>query len=132
MQRREELNSYRRALEEAGLEVTSRWLRAPTPARPTHAEWQAIAAVDREDVERAEALVLFSEPNRDGGGGRHVEFGMALALHKAIVVVGGPENLFQRLPEVTLVSSWPRRCRSSPLPSSPPPVADSPIRLADL
>ena len=106
LRRREELLGYREQATAAGLEVTSRWLTAETPAELNEEVWQGLAALDREDILRAESLVLFSEPEHDGGSGRHVEFGMALALGKRVIVVGEIENLFQRLPEVAVVSNW--------------------------
>jgi hypothetical protein len=36
---------------------------------------------------------------------------MALALGKQVVVVGRREHIFHRLPEVTLVESWPEALR---------------------
>jgi nucleoside 2-deoxyribosyltransferase len=103
--RREELNRYRERLAEAGIEVTSRWLTDPTPELTDEA-WRTLAAKDRGDIRRADALVLFADSKRDSRGGRHVEFGMALALEKRLIVVGEIENLFQRLTEVEVVNSW--------------------------
>jgi hypothetical protein len=103
--RRDQLNAYRADLAEMGIEVTSRWLTNPVPEL-TNEAWRRLASTDREDVERADALILFAEEERDGGGGRHVEFGMALALKKRVIVVGAIENLFQRLPDVSVVQTW--------------------------
>jgi nucleoside 2-deoxyribosyltransferase len=108
IRRRDELEEYRAQLEAAGIEVTSRWLTMPPPTEWTDEVWAHLATIDREDVLRADGLVLFAEPGQvDGGSGRHVEFGMALALGRPIIVVGRLENLFQRLPEVTVVPDWP-------------------------
>jgi nucleoside 2-deoxyribosyltransferase len=104
--RKLELQRYAEELTLLDIEVTSRWLTSPTPELTDDA-WRGLAAVDKADIERADALVLFAEPNRDGGGGRHVEFGIALALGKQVIVVGAVENLFQRLPEITVVEDWP-------------------------
>ena len=108
IRRRDELQTYRAELEAAGLEVTSTWLTMPPPAEWSDEVWAHLAELDRADVLRADALILFTEPGEiDGGSGRHVEFGMALALQKPVIVVGRHENLFQRLPEVTVVPDWP-------------------------
>ncbi|HEX5141417.1 MAG TPA: nucleoside 2-deoxyribosyltransferase [Dehalococcoidia bacterium] len=107
IRRRDELNRYRADLEAAGIEVTSSWLNMPVPDEWDANVWSELACIDREDVLRADALVLFAEPDRDGGSGRHVEFGMALALGKPIIVVGRIENLFQRLAEIRVVPDWP-------------------------
>jgi 3-deoxy-D-manno-octulosonic-acid transferase len=56
----------------------------------------------------ADTLLLLNAPEwmQAGTGGRHVEFGYALALGKRIVVVGdAPGNVFHRLPQVALVTS---------------------------
>ena len=107
IRRRDELAGYAAELNAAGIQVTSSWLTMPTPEDWTSAVWADLARVDREDVLRADGLILFAEPELDGGSGRHVEFGMALALNRPIVVVGRVENLFQRLPEVRVVEDWP-------------------------
>ena len=105
-ERRDELNGYRAELEAAGLEVTSRWLIDPTPELTDEA-WRQLATKDVEDIQRAAGLVLFTEPGRSGGGGgRHVEFGVALGLDKRVIVVGEPENLFHRLEAVEVVPTW--------------------------
>ena len=103
--RRDELDEYREALEERGVEVTSRWL-TDQPPELTERAWRELASKDRDDVERADVLVLFAEAGNAGGGGRHVEFGVALALRKRLIVVGAVENLFQRLSEVEVVETW--------------------------
>ena len=64
---------------------------------------------DIDDIEACDVLVLFAEDPLQGypRGGRHVEFGYALALGKVIVVIGQRENIFHTLPEITVVqTSW--------------------------
>ena len=107
--RKQELRERGRELEALGIEVTSGWLSSAVASLSglSEAEWREIALLDREDVRRADLLVLFAEPPGDGGsGGRHVEFGMALAWSKPVVVVGRREHVFHRLPEVTVVDDW--------------------------
>lgn len=97
--RREEL------LERRGFEVTSRWL---TELRPSggDADPLRIARISREDIERADLYILLGDERGDSGH-RHVEFGIAMGLNKPIIVVAPePENLWQRLPDVTVVGSW--------------------------
>lgn len=103
-ERRGELNGYRSELEAAGVEVTSRWLTDPTPELTDEA-WRLLATKDIEDIHRASGLILFAD-GRPGGGGRHVEFGVALGLRKRMMVVGEPENLFQSLEAVQIVPTW--------------------------
>ena len=109
-ERRGELNVYRAELAQAGIEVTSRWLTNDPPApvaELTDEHWQVLAQTDFDDVHRADAFVIFGEESRDGGGGRHSEFGMALAWGKPIVVVGRREHLFHRLAAVEIAADWP-------------------------
>lgn len=107
--RRDELNRYRQQLLDAGIEVTSHWLTVDPPAavdQLTDSHWRVLAETDTEDIRRADALVAFSEVSRGGGGGRHVELGIAIALEKLVVVVGTPEHLFHQLSWVRIESSW--------------------------
>ena len=118
-ERRDEINACRLELHEAGIEVTSSWLTDPEPPELNEDSagfsdpiWAALAGVDREEVHRADAIVLFADPQGGAGGSRHVEFGMALAWRKTLIVVGEVENLFQRLPEVLVFSCWPSALRA--------------------
>ena len=68
------------------------------------------AAEDLEDVLRADCLVSFTEEPAAGvawaaRGGRHVEFGIALAMGKRLCVVGPRENIFHHLPRVEVFRS---------------------------
>jgi hypothetical protein len=103
--RREELMAARALLEAGGIEVATRWLvelGSPGGAvDPLH-----IARISREDIERADTYVLLGDERGDSGH-RHVEFGIAMGLNKPIIVVTPePENLWQRVPSVTVVGSW--------------------------
>ena len=100
-----ELNAVRATLEAAGIEVTSRWLSGTRPPEDsTDPDW--LAHISREDLERADAYILLGDERGDSGH-RHVEFGVAMALNKPIIVVASePENLWQRLPGVTVLENW--------------------------
>lgn len=130
--RREELCEYRRELESAGHTVTSRWLNgkhqidasgvpigdkgeklvegdggADTPE--ANALRAHFVTEDYQDVQTAELVISFTEPPRSAAGnrgGRHVEFGMAVALNKSLIVVGYRENLFHWLPQVRFYPTW--------------------------
>jgi hypothetical protein len=92
-ERREEIAKIR----VEGHEIVSRWLTGSHDSMDS----ADAAAEDLADVASADALVLFADPpGIFSRGGRHVEFGYALALGKEIWVVGGPENVFQHLPQV--------------------------------
>ena len=97
--RRPELLAARERLVAAGVRVTARWLDGfDLPG--------GIGPASRQDIERCDACVLLGDERGDSGH-RHVEFGMAMALGKPIVVVAPEaENHWQRLPEVTVVPDW--------------------------
>ena len=92
-------------LEAEGHEVISRWISGFQEGHPD----DECAMTDEEDVRRADILVFFAESAEmgdRGGGGRHVEFGIAYALGKSIIVVGHPENLFHSLPGIIVAADW--------------------------
>lgn len=111
----DELNLCRAELETLGISVTSRWLRGGhewvgTPDDEIPRDHLArFAAEDLEDLDVADMLVCFTESPRSGParGGRHVEFGYALAKGKPVIVVGHLENVFYALPDVVWVDTWP-------------------------
>jgi hypothetical protein len=63
---------------------------------------------DWEDVNAAELVISFTEPPRAKAnrGGRHVEFGIALANEAGVIVVGHRENIFHWLPQVKFFATW--------------------------
>ena len=100
--RRSELQSYARYLTAQGYEVTSRWL------GDEHVKGQTAenALIDEEDVKRCDVLVAFTDEVSLGRGGRHVEFGMARALGKELVIIGPEEHIFHHLPGILIYSGW--------------------------
>lgn len=119
--RREELCGYREQLRAMGHDVRSRWLDGKHQISDSgnligdHGEalveagGEAAALLrakfaqdDFEDVTGADVVISFTEPPRSKAnrGGRHVEFGIALAGGKRILVVGHRENIFHWLPHV--------------------------------
>lgn len=121
---RELLGEYAIELADIGISVTSRWLLETHDITPgtqkaavdlSDEEVSAHAIADLADVEAADVLVLFTAANVgfEGGGGRHVETGVAIALNKPVVVVGEPENVFHRMGfGVRLVQDWPDAVRA--------------------
>ena len=106
--RRLELVAYRTQLQEAGHEVTSRWLNGEHESldadwtqipREQVAEW---AEQDLEDIDEADVVIVFTEAQPVGRrrGGYHVETGFALAQEKLLAIVGPRENTFHCLDEV--------------------------------
>ncbi len=102
--RRDELREYRKTLEEAGIEITSRWLDEKEPldsqmGQHSDAFYVETATIDIKDIDRAEVVLFFAEDPLVGWprGGRHVEFGYALGTRKSIAVIGPKENVFHYL-----------------------------------
>ena len=113
--RRLELVQYAQDLDQIGHVVISRWLSGDheTPANRGLGPIDPVdstpwALEDMEDVQAAHCVISFTEPPRTeyGRGGRHVEFGMALALGKRCIVVGHRENVFHCLPAVEFYETW--------------------------
>lgn len=99
--RRDEFREVAKQLEEMGHEVTSRWLQENEPLQShmgDHTpEWYAkTAQTDLEDISAADAVLFYAEDPKVGTprGGRHVEFGYAIAQGKFIFVIGPEENIF--------------------------------------
>jgi hypothetical protein len=96
--RRWEMLGVASTLERAGHEVSSHWIEGGRGDDP--AMVPAVEALI--DLAHADCLVLFTEepaPDSPGGtrGGRHVEFGVALATGKRLCLVGPRENIFHHL-----------------------------------
>ena len=111
--RKEEMRDYAIELRSLGIEVTSRWLDEPDKPTVQIPEVEptilsVYAEHDVDDVITADVLVFFTDPSKQIiRAGRHVEFGMALALNIPILVVGlEHENIFHFLPEVQHFESW--------------------------
>jgi hypothetical protein len=84
----------------AGHEVVSSWHRLP-PAIDDE-ERRDRAVLFHKEIAEACTVVVNNDPRYfgSGRGGRHVEFGIALALGKDIWIIGGRENAFHHHPEV--------------------------------
>lgn len=107
--RREELYRYADHLRSLGHSITSVWLNGSHESEQFKqtgefsaedaAQW---AMCDWNDVFNADCVISFTEEPRSGGnrGGRHVEFGIGLALWKRLIVVGPREHVFHYLPQV--------------------------------
>ena len=108
--RRPELQRRAEELSALGHHVTSRWIRGSHSVSGGLDDplWAMFAQEDFEDVAAADTVVCFLEPGGGGSGGRHVEFGMALAWGKRTIVVGEPEHLFHTLPSVEAYPTWPQ------------------------
>lgn len=120
--RREELAGYAQELRDRGFTVDCRWLlgthqihpnaeKVDVAVHPEHGitiEAAPFAQDDYEDLKKADTIVFFSErpESYSKRGGRHVEFGMALAWGKRLIVIGDRENVFHCLPQVERFNTW--------------------------
>ena len=103
--KQEQLREYRDLFVKKGILVTSTWLDQDVVTNlggpgEKHELNTRFAIQDLVDVRLADGLVFFSEPELARRGGRHVEYGYALALGKPIYVVGGKENIFHYTPGI--------------------------------
>lgn len=100
--RRTQMLAWSNQLVRQGHQITSSWLNDTASGRALLAQ-RAIA-----DIANSEVLVLVAEPDREsaGHGGRHVEFGLALAHGLSLIVVGSAENVFHELGHVRVVPDW--------------------------
>ena len=107
--KRDKAHDLAKWLQERGHTITSRWVMPDSDhikpvgksEQAADAERQRFAKEDYEDVLECEWMIsLMEEPRNDGRGGRHVEFGMAVALKKKLTIIGPRETVFHHLPEV--------------------------------
>jgi hypothetical protein len=108
--RREEISRVADRLRTVGIEITSNWLTEETALQTVAKEkfLRDRAYIDLADVDRADALVRFTDPEAITisaeaiprcllSGARMVEMGYALAKGKTVYVVGGKQNVFDRI-----------------------------------
>lgn len=105
--RHPEMAQYADGLRSIGIDVTSRWINGDHDYRGEQSpstDRLRFAQEDWDDLLSADTVISFTEePGRAAGrnrGGRHVEFGVALALGKRCIVVGYRENVFHELPAI--------------------------------
>lgn len=126
--RHEEMQKYASLLEAIGVQVTSRWINGShqlmANGEPLGREREAMfesdepsmraqraefAQHDLNDVLAADVVISFTDQPRKPStsrGGRHVEFGVALASGKRCMVVGYRENVFHNLPQVEFYENF--------------------------
>ena len=106
--RNPEMRIFRDHVESFGHTVTSRWINGNHELSGANddVERMRFAIEDWIDLHDSHVVFWFSEPEAVEGrnrGGRHVEFGLAIAWGIRIIVIGRKENVFHYLPEVTHV-----------------------------
>lgn len=102
-----------------GHTVTSRWIAGDCELtrdgsrEASNGERAVYAQQDMEDLLAADCVIVFTEEPRKTNtrGGRHVEFGVALALKKRVIVIGWRENVFHCLPHCEFFHTWPAAAR---------------------
>jgi hypothetical protein len=109
--RKNEAKEIRERLQRLGYIVTSRWLDTEweeqtedgTSSAAPPEKREEFAIKDRDDVYDADLILSLTENPKTksyGRGGRHVEFGMGVALGKRLAIVGQCEHIFHHLPNV--------------------------------
>lgn len=109
--RREEIRVLRDELNALGIAVTSRWLdEHPAPTNGKEKFLRETALYDLADIRDSDVLVRVSDDlsapyvaSHLATGARMVEMGYALGRGIPVVVVGGVQNVFDRLPNVVHV-----------------------------
>lgn len=113
--RKLELREYAKQAEAAGIKVGADWLmESEDPNSSLNESTEAVLAKyaqkDYWDIGACDAMVFFAEDqnNQPPRGGHHVEFGIALAMGKPILVVGDPENIFHYTPgfHIDFYENW--------------------------
>lgn len=110
---KDQMREYRDRLRADGHEIVSTWMDETHDATSCLADISPnllaqYARNDLKEIAACDVILFFSEeptvPTRRGG--RHVEFGYALAWKKKIVVCGPQENIFHLLPQIQFVEDF--------------------------
>lgn len=101
--RKDEMATVADRLKSAGYGISCRWVYGGEDGLTR----EEIAILDIEDLNQANAIICFTYPRgtMTSGGGRHVEFGYALAMGKECIIIGERENVFHHCPQVKQFSS---------------------------
>jgi hypothetical protein len=98
-------------IEQLGYSVIGSWVRS-SPGLDPLVSTEAGAEAAESDLSEIRAAGVFvtvtegAEASAFGRGGRHVEFGVALALEKRILVIGPVEHVFHLARGVVVCSDW--------------------------
>jgi hypothetical protein len=101
--RRKELELLSELLKDVGHVCNARWVFGGEEGLSS----EQIADVDVNDVIDADAIMCFTHERGtpQPGGGRHVEFGIALSRNKRLILIGPRENVFHHYPGVEVYES---------------------------
>lgn len=103
--RHPEMRVHAAELEAMGYEVFAEWIMGKHDDMSS----EQAAMIDLQQVKGSSIVISFTEHPGSGGrnrGGRHAEFGAALALRKRCIVVGPRENVFHHHPAVDHFDTW--------------------------
>lgn len=64
------------------------------------------AQTDLDNLKESDVVVSFTGQGGEGKGGRHVEFGMALAAGRYLVIIGPRENVFHTFDWIRVYPTW--------------------------
>lgn len=98
------------------IQVVSTWHSTPWQEEGALSQAELASLADQAlfELNLSDAVLIFTEPAdqdaRFKRGGRHVEFGYALRMQKAIYLIGPRENIFYHLPEIIHFKSWAMFC----------------------
>jgi hypothetical protein len=106
--RREEIQEVAFDLRAGGIGVTANWLEDGNhPSVTTEKSLREDAIRDVADIKECDAFVRFTDdisgqfvPSHIASGARMFEMGLAWSLGKPIYVVGGKQQIFDRLPNI--------------------------------
>jgi hypothetical protein len=110
-----EMQQYAIQLAAIGHEVTSRWIQRSHQMltemsldNPHYGLEARFAQEDLEDLKKADCILCFSEAPRstNSRGGRHVEFGAAMAWNMRLIIIGPRENVFHHIPSIEVYDNW--------------------------
>lgn len=109
-----EMQECAKKIEMLGGTVTSRWTKGDHQVLDADLMHEAhrdralqFMREDLEDIEKADAVVFFAEKLRTPTrGGRHFEFGYALARNKLLYLIGSPEHIFHLDEEIVAFETF--------------------------
>lgn len=110
--RKAEVAHNRKVLIDRGFVDITEWVEEPhCPTMQlgelNEEEARLIAERDINAAMRCDFMLFYSEPGQKIiRGGRHVEFGVALAFGAEIIVIGGKENVFHHLNDIVHVPDF--------------------------
>lgn len=105
------MRAWSQLLYEAGHVCTAQWVMG----EEENMTLPEAAQMDLDDIDKADVIISCTLPKGTmfSSGGRHVEFGYAIAKDKLIINVGpNEENTFHHLPQVTIVPTIEEAIRS--------------------